>query len=79
MSARRAPRARAASQEVEEPPGLVLVDAAEGEADVHQDEVAHLDVAQVVQADALADPAEVDAAHQDVVLLDDLKHPAGNG
>src|SRR5271165_2102696 len=61
-------------QELEHPPRLVLIDRAEGEADVDQHVVADPDLGHVLQADALGDAAEVDLAHQQVVLAVGLRH-----
>ena len=64
-------------EEREDPPRLVLVDPREGEADVDEHVVAGPDLGDVLEADALGDAAEVDLAHQHVVLAIGLDHLPG--
>ena len=56
-------------EEREDPFRLDLVDPRQGEADVDQHVIVDLDLGHVLQADPLGDPAELDPAHQHVVLL----------
>ena len=57
---------------------LGLVDARQGEADVDQHVFVRLRLGDVLEADALGDAAEVDLAHQDVVLAVGLDHSSGD-
>src|SRR5215469_10539724 len=63
---------------LEDAAGLRLVEARQGEADVDEDVVAGPGVADVLQADALADAAEIDLAHQHVVFAVGFDHLAGD-
>ena len=58
--------------------GLLLVHRADREADVDHDPVPELDLGRVLEAGLAPDPAEVDGAHADPVLVEDLDHLAGN-
>src|SRR5262249_39213795 len=57
---------------------LLLVDARQGEADVDKDVLARPDLRHMLQADALEDAAEIDLAHEHVVLTVSLDHLAGD-
>src|SRR5829696_5588067 len=62
-------------QQGEHPVGLGLIEPGQGEPDVNQGVLPDGDVRDVLQAHPLEDPAEVDAAHEQVVLavhFDDL-------
>ena len=65
-------------EELEDALRLGLVDARQGEADVDEHVLADLHLGHVLQADALADAAEIDLAHEHVVLAVGLDHFAGN-
>src|SRR5262249_33651673 len=55
-------------QEFEDALGLLLIDSRQREADMDQDVFAGLDVADMFQAYALADAAEIHLAHEHIVL-----------
>src|SRR5436853_484251 len=65
-------------EEFEDATGLGLVEPGQRKADVHQHVVAGPNVRNVGEADLLGDPAEVDLAHQHVVLGKRLDHEAGD-
>ena len=55
-------------------PRLVLIDRAQGQADVDEHVVADPDLGHMLEADSLGYPAEVDLAHQQVVLAVGLRY-----
>src|SRR4051812_12838680 len=65
-------------QEGEHAAGLVLVEPGEGEPDVDQGVLADGDVRDVFEADPLEDAAEIDPAHEQVVLAVHLDDFAGD-
>src|SRR5438093_5200036 len=64
--------------ELEHPPRLGVVDARQGEAHVDHHVIVGADLRDVLQADPLEHPAELDLAHEHVVLAVGLHYLAGN-
>src|SRR5581483_10588875 len=67
-----------AREEVEDAARLRLVDPGEREADVDEHVVAGARLRDVLEADALPDPPELDVAHEHVAVVGDLEHAARN-
>jgi hypothetical protein len=65
-------------EEIEDKPRFGFVNARQGEPDVHDDVLADLNFGHVLQTDVFENTAEINLAHEHIVLLVGARHFAGD-